>query len=321
MENTMDRVITYREVAEGYLSLPTKKTGKRKSAYTVSVVNQLIDRWGDLSIKEFEKKHLLSTFFAELHSRNNRFTGEPVTNGWVNTYRTYCRAVLNYARDELEVIERVPKFSNLKENSRELYLTPLQCRELMRWLDNLRADMVEFALCCGQRNTTVRLLKWASISDDFTMMHVSAKEAKNGVATSFPLNRDAQRILRRRRDVKAELERRYPYLVVGKPKGIEHVFVQEGRCARSNGKPFARTALVNTTWKAAVKNAGLPKDVVFHTLRHTFASWHIMEGTSESTLMELGGWQSSQSMKRYMHLSHTHKMKAASSIEGMVRKT
>ena len=149
---------------------------------------------------------------------------------------------------------------------------------------------------------------------------LSANEAKNGVATSFPLNRDAQRILRRRKEIKLELERRYPYLIQGKPKGIEYVFVQEHRSVVSNGKPFATNSLTNKTWRKAVLNAGLPKGVVFHTLRHTFASWHIMEGTGERTLMELGGWKSSQSMKRYMHLNHTYKAKEASKIEGMLRR-
>jgi hypothetical protein len=43
-----------------------------------------------------------------------------------------------------------------------------------------------------------------------------------------------------------------------------------------------------------------------------------MEGTGERTLMEIGGWKSSQSMKRYMHLNHKYKAEAASKLEGMV---
>jgi len=314
----MDNFVSFREVAEEYLSAPTKRTGKRKQKYTIDIVKELIERWGDLSIKEFEKKFLLTKFFGELSRRNNRWTGEPVTNGFINNYRTYTRAVLVYARDELEVIDRVPKFENLPEEKREMYLTPVQCRELMRWLDELRADMVEFALCCGQRNKTIRTLKWSAISPDFTVLHLAAKDAKNGITTSFPMNKDAQRILRRRWDRKNYLEERYPYLTKDNPKGIEYVFVQEHRSVRSNGKPFSQTSLCNGTWRAAVKNAGLPKGVVFHTLRHTFASWHIMNGTGERTLMELGGWQSPKSMLRYTHLNHQHKAKAASTLEGMI---
>jgi len=317
----MDRVITYREVAKKYLAAPTAESGKRKKQYTIDIVNELIDRWGDIDIKEFEKMKLLNDFFGELAQRNNRWTGEPVSNGWVNTYRTYSRAVLIHARDNQEVIDRVPKFKNLPEEKRELFLTPVQCRELMRWLDELRADMVEFALCCGQRNKTIRLLKWASISEDYTVLHLAAKDAKNGRTTSFPLNKDAQRILKRRWEIKQKLEKVYPYLLKSKPKGIEYVFVQEHRSVRSNGKPFSKTSLTNDTWRRAVSNAGLPKGIVFHTLRHTFASWHIMAGTREVTLMALGGWLSSKSMQRYAHLDHEHKSKAASQLEGMVKQS
>jgi|TARA_B110000908_G_C10183880_1_gene417057 integrase len=317
----MDRIVTFRECAEDYLAAPTKRSGKRKKQYTIDIVNELIARWGDIPIKEFERKYLLTKFFGELAGRNNRWTGEPVSNGFVNNYRTYCRAVLIHARDELEFIDRVPKFENLPEEKRELYLTPKQCRELMRWLDELRADMVEFALCCGQRNKTIRLLKWASISEDYTVLHLAGKDAKNGLTTSFALNKDAQRILKRRWEIKQKLEKLYPYLVTSKPKGIEYVFVQEHRSVRSNGKPFSQTSLTNDTWRRAVLNAGLPKGVVFHTLRHTFASWHIMSGTGERTLMDLGGWVSPKSMLRYTHLNHEHKAKAASKLEGMVRRS
>ena len=317
----MDRIVTFRECAEDYLARPTAKSGKRKSQYTIDVVNELIARWGETPMKQFEKKYLLTKFFGELAQRNNRWTGEPVSNGWVNTYITYSRAVLIHARDFMEIVDKVAKFENLPEEKRDLYLTPVQCRELMRWLDELRADMVEFALCCGQRNKTIRLLKWASISEDYTVLHLAGKDAKNGLTTSFPMNKDAQRILKRRWEIKQKLEKAYPYLLKSKPKGIEYVFVQEHRSVRSNGKPFSQTSLTNDTWRRAVSNAGLPKGVVFHTLRHTFASWHIMSGTGETTLMALGGWVSPKSMLRYTHLNHEHKSKAASKLEGMVKQS
>ena len=66
------------------------------------------------------------------------------------------------------------------------------------------------------------------------------------------------------------------------------------------------------------RDTGLPKRTSFHTLSHTFASWHIRAGTDIRELMELGGWSSFNSMKRYTHLSNEHRKSAASRIEGMV---
>ena len=53
----------------------------------------------------------------------------------------------------------------------------------------------------------------------------------------------------------------------------------------------------------------------FHDLRHTWASWHVMSGTSLQELMELGGWKSYEMMLRYAHLASEHLSAAAQWIE------
>ena len=53
----------------------------------------------------------------------------------------------------------------------------------------------------------------------------------------------------------------------------------------------------------------------FHDLRHTWASWHVMHGTSLQELMELGGWKSYEMVLRYAHLAPEHLADAAARIE------
>jgi integrase len=53
----------------------------------------------------------------------------------------------------------------------------------------------------------------------------------------------------------------------------------------------------------------------FHDLRHTWASWHVMSGTSLQELMELGGWKSFEMVLRYAHLAPEHLSAAAQRIE------
>ena len=53
----------------------------------------------------------------------------------------------------------------------------------------------------------------------------------------------------------------------------------------------------------------------FHDLRHTWASWHVMSGTSLQELMELGGWKSYEMVLRYAHLAPEHLSAAAQRIE------
>jgi len=41
-------------------------------------------------------------------------------------------------------------------------------------------------------------------------------------------------------------------------------------------------------------------------LRHTWASWHVQNGTPLSVLQELGGWESPEMVRQYAHFSAEH---------------
>ena len=78
------------------------------------------------------------------------------------------------------------------------------------------------------------------------------------------------------------------------------------------GEPITQ---VNTkAWYAALKRAGI-ENFRFHDLRHKWASWHVMSGTSLQELMELGGWKSFEMVLRYAHLAPEHLSAAAKRIE------
>ena len=71
---------------------------------------------------------------------------------------------------------------------------------------------------------------------------------------------------------------------------------------------------IGSAWKRAhakVEN----ENFRFHDLRHTWASWHVMNGTSLQELMDLGGWKSYEMVLRYAHLATEHLIIVASRIE------
>jgi len=80
-------------------------------------------------------------------------------------------------------------------------------------------------------------------------------------------------------------------------------------------KPLARTT--TKAWKKALNRAGI-EDFRWHDLRHTWASWHVQNGTSLQELQELGGWASYEMVLRYAHLAADHLKEAASRIEGTI---
>ena len=59
---------------------------------------------------------------------------------------------------------------------------------------------------------------------------------------------------------------------------------------------------IGEAYQRAVTRAGLD-GVNWHTLRHTWASWHVMHGTPLEVLQKLGGWNSLQMVLRYAHLA------------------
>ena len=65
------------------------------------------------------------------------------------------------------------------------------------------------------------------------------------------------------------------------------------------------TQVSTKTWYTALERAGI-KDFRWHDLRHTWASWHVQSGTPLFALQELGGWESSEMVRRYAHLAADH---------------
>jgi integrase len=56
--------------------------------------------------------------------------------------------------------------------------------------------------------------------------------------------------------------------------------------------------------------------VVFHSLRHTFASWLVMDGTPLFTVSKLLGHSDIGMTMRYAHLAPDHLRLAAGCLEG-----
>jgi len=86
----------------------------------------------------------------------------------------------------------------------------------------------------------------------------------------------------------------------------------------TNGK---KQKSVSNAFDRAVKKLGLNNGiedrrtkVVFHTLRHTFASWLAIQGTPLYTIKELMGHKTIEMTERYAHLIPDHKRQAVTAL-------
>jgi len=79
-------------------------------------------------------------------------------------------------------------------------------------------------------------------------------------------------------------------------KHATHVFSYKGSTI---------TQVSTKAWYAALERAGI-EDFRWHDLRHTWASWHVQNGTPLFALQEMGGWESPEMVRRYAHLAADH---------------
>ncbi|MBA3507970.1 MAG: tyrosine-type recombinase/integrase [Betaproteobacteria bacterium] len=52
----------------------------------------------------------------------------------------------------------------------------------------------------------------------------------------------------------------------------------------------------------ALKRAGI-KNFRWHDLRHVWATWHVIAGTTMADLQELRAWKSGEMVRRYAHFA------------------
>ena len=201
-------------------------------------------------------------------------------NATVNRTLEVIRAILRRCVNEWEWLDRVPRIRMLKEPTRRVrFLSREEAQRLLLELPSHLADMAAFSLATGLRRANVTGLLWTQVDLVRKVAWIHPDQAKARKAIPVPLNAEAVNMIR------AQLGR-HP----------THVFSYQGN-------PI--TQVSTKAWYAALERAGIT-DFRWHDLRHTWASWHVQQGTPLHALQELGGWESVEMVRRYAHFSSEH---------------
>ncbi|ENM6467160.1 site-specific integrase [Morganella morganii] len=161
----------------------------------------------------------------------------------------------------------------------------------VRWLEQHQAialinslandwmrNVVSFALLTGARKTEILSLEWKHVDLSRRVAIITASKAKSGRGRAIPLNDDAVNILS------------------NIPREGEYVFGEDGK---------QRNDIYRHDFRRAMDLSGID-DFRFHDLRHTWASWHVQNGTPLMVLKEMGGWEKLEMVNKYAHLSGEH---------------
>ena len=197
------------------------------------------------------------------------------------TYRRYVnlfRAILNHAK-EIGLADSVPNFPKRKPPpDRVRWITHEEWARLYAELPPHLKPPALFAVSTGLRQSNVLDLEWKRVDIDRRVTWFQATEMKNKFPHGIPLADDAVSALEA---VKGQHER---------------------WCFTYSGE---RMEKVKGAWGRALVRAGIT-DFTWHDLRHTWASWHVQNGTPLEALQKLGGWEDIAMVLKYAHLAPEH---------------
>lgn len=204
-----------------------------------------------------------------------------------NHYLALIRAILRRAH-KWGWLDALPSFEPYPvKNQRLRWLTQQEALRLLSELPVHLADMAEFSLLTGLRQSNVGGLEWSQVDMQRRCAWIHPDQAKARKPIPVSLNDQAVQVLLRQ---------------LGKHPRV--VFTYKGQPVSQIG---------TKAWRNALKRAGI-ENFTWHGLRHTWASWHVQAGTPLLVLQQMGGWASLDMVQRYAHLSADHVAQYAGNV-------
>ena len=241
--------------------------------------------WLDPFLRKYMLRDIDQDLIESIAKKKEK-TGVSFTT--VNRILEIIRAMLNRAHKEWGWLESIPTIRMRKvENRRIRWLTRQQADRLIKELPSHLKDMAAFTLATGLRESNVTQLKWSQVDLGRGHALIHSDESKTKRAIPVPLNKKAIST------IKAQIG-----------KNAVYVFTY-------HGNPVTRCN--NHAWQKALERAEI-EDFRWHDLRHTWASWHVQNGTPLHELQQLGGWSNYEMVLRYAHISSDHLKVAAERI-------
>lgn len=284
--------------------------------YTLGDVWEKYDEWLDTGKREPEddrsyyRKHIKPIFASTLISKISPFDLEKLkiklksqdyAPATIKHILAIIRQVINKAIlwgmwNGENPVKKV-KLPSLN-NRRERFLSKEEAKNLLEAIKKYSQQTHDIALVSlhtGMRAGEIFDLRWVHLDMENGLMHIA--DPKSGRA--------------RKAFMTETLKDLFQSLEFGKPE--EYVFP-----SRFND----RIDRISNSFMDAVNdlklNEGITdrrQKVIFHTLRHTFASWLAIQGTPILTIKELLGHQTLAMTERYSHLSPDQKREAVKGIE------
>ncbi len=283
--------IRFRELADRFIEWGKRNKGDWRHDRG-RFDNLILPIIGDLRLKDIQPTHIEQIKNACI----DKGFSAANTRHYLQTVRaTFNHAIKNDLFDGKNPTSNI-KFPR-KDNRRMRFLSYQEAQDLLNALKKKSQDMHDIALL--SLHTGLRLgecfdLCWYNIDWENEIIHVvDTKNDTSRPAFITPAVREM--LLRRRKIIDNTLA--FPSRDGDRFKKLSHSFYN---------------TIEEMGWNTGIEDSR--QKVVFHTLRHTFASWLAMQGESLLTIKELLGHKSIEMTLRYSHLMSDQKKEAVSKL-------
>ncbi|OGW81626.1 MAG: hypothetical protein A3G33_08205 [Omnitrophica bacterium RIFCSPLOWO2_12_FULL_44_17] len=277
--------ITFKELANFYMEEYSKKYKASWESHDQCRLNVLSPVFGNRRVEAIMSSDVDRYLLGRLHK-------DKVSARTVNMELGVMKAMINWGIEKglvkenpIQGVKRIKKNIDGTPADRERvrFLTKDEYARLLEHCGGNLRKIIILAVNTGLRKSEIRRLSLNDI--DFSTATLTLLRQKNGEISRVPLNQTAIQIL------------------------------LETKRGSTTDEPFNynfRKAFETVVGKAKIK------DFRFHDLRHTFASWLVMEGVDIFTVKELMRHKSIELTMRYSHLSPAHKAREVCRLDKVV---
>jgi integrase len=240
--------------------------------------------------KEYADRRITAVTAESLETVLKKIT---TTDGTYTRYRTMLMAILNLAKAK-GFLGEVPKIAAKKQRKAKTreWITHEQWERLRAELPAHMKPMATFAITTGLRQANVLGLTWDRVDLERRHVWVEGEDPKGGRAIAVPLGDEAVELLKTLKLGLPDHTHAHVFTYRGKPvKEIKTAWIAaciRAGLGRYEKKPDGRTGYAGFTW---------------HGLRHTWATWHMQNGTPIEVLQKLGAWADLRMVMLYSHHS------------------
>ena len=212
----------------------------------------------------------------------------------LNRKMSAVHTVLLHAVEEEEMDMNLPSKPNFKEyKGRPFFFNKDDISKLCANTNRTGlSDLIQFAVLTGARRGECLKVAVRDIDLDNNLIYIGGRpefNTKTGDWRTVPIHETLRPILQSR--------------VEGIPKDVS-IF----------GDQWPAGASVLHFFKKTVRDSGLEPHMVFHCLRHSFATWAIEDGVPVRVLMDLMGHKKIETTLRYAKVTDNARKEAISSI-------